>query len=433
MKRAVFFDRNEDALDINIRYVLEDASKFELFNISKGYTPTQGDTLYLMPGVNIPRAKLKDLALNSGIKVVRDPDNANIIITGKATPGKVLHGNWYYTVEIPVVEEYIDKLDTVDEYYKENIRTAILSSESVMAYCNYGTRRDIGIRTGDVVTTHSTHYYYIDDEWKDVIDSCQNKTVYSESELLSMINGEDAVTITNEVYGQLREMFKSSDQDNHIMAMEIMANSNYVESALYLMMLLEEYGYQISNCHTKNHVNFKSMVSYFNLRVRDVDSLDPDDVSKKLVSLGLLTTDWLNILFESRLDWFLINIARSSTFSVASVVPRPEVTAVIQSEYKAEVAFDYSNNKLPYVVSTMGLDNLSALVPEEPIQEEAETEVVVETNDNDLFGVDTAIALESIRIIDEFEEIPTQSTADEPLSNNNQIKETNESTDIDWF
>ena len=129
MKRAVFFDKEDDTFNVDIRYVLEDVCKFELFNISKDYSPTQGDTLYLMPGVNIPRAKLKDLALNNGVKVVRDPDNANIIITGKATPGKVLHGSWYYSADIPTVEKYLDVVE-VDEYYKDNLRTALASSES---------------------------------------------------------------------------------------------------------------------------------------------------------------------------------------------------------------------------------------------------------------------------------------------------------------
>jgi hypothetical protein len=85
MTRAVFFDIEDGVFNVDVRYVLEDSSKFELFTISKGYTPAQGDTIYLMPGVNIPRAKLKDLALNQGIKVVRDSDKANVIITGKAT------------------------------------------------------------------------------------------------------------------------------------------------------------------------------------------------------------------------------------------------------------------------------------------------------------------------------------------------------------
>jgi len=413
MKRAVFFDKEDDKFNVDIRYVLEDSSKFEVFNMSKGYTPAQGDTIYLMPGVNIPRTKLKDLALNQGVKIVRDSDKANVIITGKATPGKVLHGHWYYTAPIAKIEEYLDKVD-VDEYYKDNLRTAMLSSESDNVYFNYSTKVSITSRVvTSVFTGSSHHYYYIDDEWKELIDDCQNKVVYDESELLAMINGDDAVTITNEVYTQLREMFKSSDKDNHIMAMEIMANSNYVESALYLLMLLEEYGGRIANCNTKNHVNFKSMVSYFGLRVRDVEYLEPDDVSKKLVSLNLLTTEWLNILFESRLDWFITNIARSSTFSVASVVPTPDVAAVIESEYRAEISFDDKKN--PVFEFATGLDKVSEEI-EEVNQDDLSAPVVEELNE---------------------EEPETEAIAEElvlePVSNNNQIEETNDSTDIDWF
>jgi hypothetical protein len=412
MKRAVFFDKEDEVFNVDVRYVLEDPSKFELFTISKGYTPAQGDTIYLMPGVNIPRAKLKDLALNQGIKVVRDSDKANVIITGKATTGKVLNGSWYYTAPIAKIEEYLDKVN-VDDYYKDNLRTAMQSSESQNVYFNYSTKVSI---TSNVVTSvftgSSNHYYYIHDEWKELIDDCQNKVVYDESELLAMINGDDAVTITNEIYTQLREMFKSSDRDNHIMAMEIMANSNYVESALYLLMLLEEYGGRIANCNTKNHVNFKSMVSYFGLRVRDLEYLEPDDVSKKLVSLNLLTTEWLNILFESRLDWFITNIARSSTFSVASVVPTPDVAAVIESEYRAEVSFDDKKN--PVFEFAIGLDEVSEEI-EEVDQDDLSAPVLEESNE--LPPPPEEIILEEIV----------------PVSNNNQIEETNESTDIDWF
>jgi len=412
MTRAVFFDKEDEVFNVDVRYVLEDPSKFELFTISKGYTPAQGDTIYLMPGVNIPRAKLKDLALNQGIKVVRDSEKANVIITGKATTGKVLNGSWFYTAPIAKIEEYLDKVN-VDDYYKDNLRTAMQSSESQNVYFNYSTKVSI---TSNVVTSAFTgsshHYYYIHDEWKELIDDCQNKVVYDESELLAMINGDDAVTITNEIYTQLREMFKSSDRDNHIMAMEIMANSNYVESALYLLMLLEEYGGRVANCNTKNHVNFKSMVSYFGLRVRDVEYLEPDDVSKKLVSLNLLTTEWLNILFESRLDWFITNIARSSTFSVASVVPTPDVAAVIESEYRAEVSFDDKKN--PVFEFATGLDEVSEEI-EEVDQDDLSAPVLEESNE--LPPPPEEIILEEVV----------------PVSNNNQIEETNESTDIDWF
>jgi hypothetical protein len=302
----------------------------------------------------------------------------------------------------------------------------MLSSESDNVYFNYSTKVSISSHVvTSVFTGSSHHYYYIHDEWKQLVDDCQNKAVYDESELLAMINGDDAVTITNEVYTQLREMFKSSDKDNHIMAMEIMANSNYVESALYLLMLLEEYGHRIADCNTKNHVNFKSMVSYFGLRVRDVDCLDPDDVSKKLVSLNLLTTEWLSILLESRLDWFVTNIARSSTFNVASMFPTPEVSVAINSDYRAEIAFDDKN---PILEFAAGLED----APEILIEDEVAPEILEEhpyLSDQD--DLSAPVLEESNELPPPPEEIILEEVV--PVSNNNQIEETNESTDIDWF
>ena len=54
-------------LDVTILEGLGDS--FSTFVNSKGYVPTKGDTIYLLPGVNIPRMKLKDLALNLGIEI----------------------------------------------------------------------------------------------------------------------------------------------------------------------------------------------------------------------------------------------------------------------------------------------------------------------------------------------------------------------------
>jgi hypothetical protein len=153
------------------------------------------------------------------------------------------------------------------------------------------------------------------------------------------------------------------------------------------------------------------MVSYFGLRVRDVDCLDPDDVSKKLVSLNLLTTDWLNILLQSRLDWFITNIARSSTFSVASIVPTPDVAEVIQSEYRAEISFD---DKSPVLEFAIGVNEVPEKV-EEVHQDDLSAPVLEESNE--LPPPPEEIILEEIV----------------PVSNNNQIEETNESTGIDWF
>ena len=210
------------------------------------------------------------------------------------------------------------------------------------------------------------------------------------------------------------------------MAMEIMANSNYVDSALYLLMLLEEYGHRIADCNTKNHVNFKSMVSYFGLRVRDVDCLDPDDVSKKLVSLNLLTTEWLNILLESRLDWFITNIARSSTFNVASIVPKPEVEAVIESQYRAEISFD---DKDPVLDFTIGLEDAPKIL----IEDEVAPEILEEHPDlSDQDDLSTPPVEEPI-FIEEDNKATEVTLETELLLNNHQIKQTDDSNGVDWF
>jgi len=458
MKRSIFFDRDYKQFRVNVRYVLDDPTKFELFDVSKGYTPTQGDTIYLMPGVNIPRAKLRDLAFNHGIKIVRDVENANIVITGKATPGKVLLGKWAYEVELDTVSQYIDVCDDIDEFYKENLRTALLSSESTVAYTSHGTVGNIKSYGFNVVTNgYSNHYYCVDDDWKELIDECQNKVVYDESELLAMINGEDAITITKEVYKQLCEMFESSDQDNHIMAMEIMANSNYVESAVYLLLLLEEFCDRIAVSNTKNHINFKSMVSYFGVEIKNVQSLNPDKVVEKLAAMCLLTTDWLHLVLESRISWFIGNLYRSTVFRPASLVPTDPIAAAIQSEYRAEIGCD---DEKDFIETVIGLNNLSALVPEKLTEEElvhdlygvdnenievsltvteegeAEIESIPETDSNDVYGRDTALKPEPMQIFVETDEEYAARVAaieGEPESNNHQIKQTNESTNIDWI
>jgi hypothetical protein len=54
----------------------------------------------------------------------------------------------------------------------------------------------------------------------------------------------------------------SSDKENWIVAMEIMANCDYVASILYLVDLFYDFGSRMSDMRTKNHVNFKALKSY---------------------------------------------------------------------------------------------------------------------------------------------------------------------------
>ena len=243
-----------------------------------------------------------------------------------------------------------------------------------------------------------------------------------------MINGDDAVTITPEVYQQLVKMFQSSDQANHIMAMEIMANSNYIDSALYLLLLLEDYSGRISECHTRNHVNFKSMVSYFSIAVKEIGWLTPDRIANKLIELGLLTRNWVHVLLQERADWFIRNVAHSSTFSVKEIVPTPEVQTAINDSYTGVVEYAVDSKEVALVTEL-------SILPEREIENEEEeratASLYMEEQIEDELLEEAITRVERADLKEQLVELEN-TIEPEPESINHQI-ETNESTDIDWF
>ena len=429
MEQIVICNRNGDALDVELLYGIPD-DKNDIYTVSKGYTPAQGDSIFLMPGVNIPRVKLKDLALNLGVKIVRDPERANVIISGRATINKITCGRWLHSAKTEDFTAYVEWLKPhmgFDMYYTDKYDTAVAACNPEKIYIEYSTARDMKDK-GFGTSGYSSSVHFVEDEYKDILDDIQNKTIFDESELLAMINGDDAVTITPEVYQQLVKMFESSDQDNHIMAMEIMANSNYIDSALYLLLLLEDYSGRISDCHTRNHVNFKSMVSYFSIAVKEIGWLNPDRVAKKLIELGLLTRNWVHVLLQERADWFIRSVAHSSTFSVKEIVPTPEVLTAINDSYTGIIEYKEDSKEVASVTEL-------SILPEREIENEEEERAMaslyMEEQIEDELLEEAITRVERVDLKEQLVELEN-TIEPEPESINHQI-ETNESTDIDWF
>jgi hypothetical protein len=454
MEQIVICNRSGDSLDVELLYGIPN-TKSDIYTVSKGYIPTQGDSIFLMPGVNIPRVKLKDLALNLGIKVVRDASRANVIISGKATVNKITCGRWLHHADTETFTKYVEWLKThmgFDQYYLDKYETAVAACNPDTIYIEYGTKNDMENKHFNTLNSYSSAIHFVEDEHRDMLDDIQNKPIFDESELLAMINGDDAVTITPEIYSQLVKMFESSDSDNHIMAMEIMANSNYIDSALYLLLLLEGFSTEISECHTRNHVNFKSMVSYFTMAVKEIGWLNPDTVAKKLIELGLLTKDWTHVLLQERADWFIRNIYHSTTFSVGELVPTIAIQTAINDSYTGIIEYKVDSKEVALVTE-------SRIFPEREIESEEEERVIaalyMEEQEELLEEAITRVERADLKeqLVELENTIEPEPITEEELahdlygvdndnievtfqvrteSNNHQI-ETNESTDIDWF
>jgi len=155
------------------------------------------------------------------------------------------------------------------------------------------------------ISRNSEYLWTISDSNLEIWEEVKTKSVIEQNALLEVVNGDDAVLIDLETYQNLRNMFKSTDSDNHIMAMEIMANSNYLESLLYLEMLFFHHQGQIDYSRTKNHVNFKSLKNYLGRGNNSNGHID--SVVENLISFGKLDQHALEFIMEDQKEYFAQN------------------------------------------------------------------------------------------------------------------------------
>jgi len=378
---------------------------------SKGYVPKQGDMIYLLPGVNIPRVKLKDLALNLGIRVVRDVEKANIIFSGKSSMGKMTGSNWYYIADAELILNRVKQICD-DGYYIEKLETALDASGATKICADWSDMRNC--LASDYNHYDSGYIYAVEEDHADTYNAMQGKPIYNESELITNINGDDSTIIDEEVFQQLKNMFESSDNDNHVLAMEIMANSHYEKSVLYLQMLLSDYSYQISNSHTKSHVNFKSMLSYFDWAPRNLGTRSAEQIIKIIDEKGLLTVDMIKRLYNAYTTSIYGNINYSNVFEVKEFT--------IKQEYLDKLNLSSLN-----LINPEPEENLEVTDPvDEIVTDELLEAALTNINRNEL--KEELIALEEELTISESELNKT-----EEESNNNQIEENNGGDDFEWF
>lgn len=410
MEKFVHIDLNNGSEYNNIRGFnvdiiegLEDS--VSTFVNSKGYVPTKGDTIYLLPGVNIPRMKLKDLALNLGIRVVRDPAKATVVFSGKSSVGKLTTSTWYYFADANTILENVKKL-CKDDYYIDKLETAISSTGATRVCSGWSDMRNT-LCNGDMSIYESQYIYGIEPEYQETYDAIQGKPIYCESELLTNINGDDSTIIDYAVYQQLKSMFQSTDNDNHILAMEIMANSHYENSILYLLMLISDFSGVISNTHTKNHVNFKSMLSYFNWVPRQISHMNADDIIKIIDGKGLLTLDMIKILYKEYAGDIHRMISYDEVFEIKEVT--------IKQDY----------------LDKLNLTSLNLINPEELEVTDPVDEIVT---DELIEAAITNIKRDELKseLIALEEELSAAQGTPEEESNNNQIEEKN-GDDFEWF
>lgn len=333
--------------------------------IKEVYTPQKNDKLYLYPECTIPRFKLKSFCEKYKVSIIRDINKANVLFTKSCYvidqyfnksgnhPGRLEGLNREYFInylKIVAISTYkgkdnlacwVDEDDfsfkSVDFYFLEQDYNELIdyinkqhNKEDLIIYDLVKFIADISKVTDKFIYVDNHHswkmynyglnsisfkyedelkseiidnecfMYFIDDEKEKSFETLINHTgVYTEHSLLEQINSE--LQMDKDLYEGIANLFDSDNDDSIVIAMEAMANSNYKDSAPYLLLLYESYQGEISNSRSRNHINFKSFLNYFDLNTRG--SIDVYDIIDRLIAKNILNTKNFKIieplLFES--------------------------------------------------------------------------------------------------------------------------------------
>lgn len=288
---------NYDEIKIRVKSGIEGSMMKE--GLAKDYKPKPDDVLYFIPGCSVPRFKLKDK-----FKTTIKPSNATVAFVSSSTEVsnenmlcvqrnlykingqnvlnyiKSIHGHnsnkalkfasllLNYGDEIYIHEDEWYRL----KYYRDN---KYPGSETFYAYM----KRTTGIQhlseeeCGRLDSEYNGVRFYYKGATSKIADL--NCPIYHQDEIIKYLNDSQMV-IDEQQYNQLRMMGNSSDEENIILVMELMANCDYEKSFIYLLLLLKEFNSQIQDRKEFQHVNFKAMLSFLGMDPRRFNTQTED-------------------------------------------------------------------------------------------------------------------------------------------------------------
>ena len=331
---------------------------------SNSYKPRINDVLYFLPGVSIPRVKIKNLALSHNIKTTRDIEKASHIFGHRRTYDKLVKQEYYYTLPVNLFKEYFNLLKKdietegttgIDKKYIEDVDFALEHYDKERILFTWPERREL-VNDGlsflspeiDKVKVlhkeikaalYSSRVDILNEDYYDLFDSLSGKTVFYEESLLEHLNGKDAITLEREQFDQLSAMLQSSDEDNHVLAMEIMANCDYRSSLVYLLMVFEKYAHVFeAKRRAKYHVNFKSLLNYLDLSTSYM-SVNIDCMMRKLIEKDALTEEWTDMIYKEYTKE--IRERESIWFKCHTVTLSEEALKYLNINYKRQAREDF--------------------------------------------------------------------------------------------
>lgn len=356
-------DKDTNVIEYSIRefFLEEPLSKA----LKLKYTPVAGQRIFIYPDSNIPRFKLKAFCEKYKVSVAKAKETANVFFMHPESANK---DKEYFDYEYrPVFMykdyflDYLKKATRVgDMRYIKLINDLANHPDSAVIINDRWTFEQHGVgkyklnivEPGDTddndnllvpncEEVNNNKIYYMNAEQSKNFSLIEGKDVYHSDALLTLLN-DNGTVLDEEMYNGLNNLFDSNDVNDHKVAMEAMANCDYQKSAVYLLMIFYHNHLDIFNCDTKNHVNFKSFLKFFDLK--PARSIDIDDIIDRLKAKKLLTSANLKIVMEKARELMLEKMTGVTTnFVPTGIAP----TETIQKEVEETDALQAPAASIP--------------------------------------------------------------------------------------
>ena len=265
------------------------------------YKPTKGDRIWFYPGCNVPRFKVKQFCQKNDVAVVKYEAKANVKFIGTEAVDSFFTNRGMYTI---LKVEFLKWFDTIMCNSYMELRALVvaelhdyiyLSSSVRSAFVNEDT---FHVPLDDELCDCNCEKILSEESYQNLLKIQNDPTIKSQNDILSLLN--TGVILDEGMYKNIHSLFESSDKENTKLAMEAMANCDFQKSAVYLLLLMKEYGDKISDSGNRHHVNFKSLIKYF--QVSNLENMSVDDMIDSLRVQKLLNVDNLNRLMPLAME-----------------------------------------------------------------------------------------------------------------------------------
>ena len=282
-KNIIHLNYEDEKIEVDFHHFFDPRKlekSFEEFN------PEKDAKIFITKGVNLPRVKLREYVKDKNIGLTTKLENADIVITSSsAILDTYTQHKWYTFISVDQLVQF--KYVFSDPSSLDDYPYNFVSLE-------WHLIQELNKRVVEYVETTTKWIHKIID--LENLEEVKTKILCYPDSLISSVQ-EEGVIIDHDYYKQLDSMINSTDDDNLVLAMELMSNSYYDKSAAYLLILFYEYQHKFEYSSKKNHVNFKGLLDYFDMSTRSIH-MPFNKIINELIAKKVLTKENMDIITE---------------------------------------------------------------------------------------------------------------------------------------